>query len=396
MKKIALIFSFFFSIALSGQNLVPNPSFENYDTCGGAWYPISNAIGWTGTETPDYFNSCVIPSGGFVTDVPVNFLGYQMPFEGNAYGGIVTYNAYNFREFIQIKLVQKLSSNKYYCVNFNVSLGDTSRWAIDKLGAYFSPTILSPEPYQAIPSPPYSIFTFYTPQIESSSLLNDTSNWSSIGGVFQANGTEEYVAIGNFRDDNGTDTVRIQNSNAPVAYYYIDNVSTEEVLSADAGTDSYFTLGDSIQLGNNPTENATYSWFPTIGLNNPNAANPKAAPTTSTTYILTKTQCNVTTTDTVTLTQSGVGINENGTLKPVKLFPNPNDGNFQLQIELKGNESGTLEIYDITGNLSNSYPLAGGIKALSINAETLKGGMYQFNIVVNGKSCQKGKLIVIK
>lgn len=58
---------------------------------------------------------------------------------------------------------------------------------------------------------------------------------------------------------------------------------------ADAGLNANICLGNSITLGSQPSSNPNYqySWFPTVGLNNPNIANPIANPTSNTTYTLT-------------------------------------------------------------------------------------------------------------
>jgi hypothetical protein len=70
------------------------------------------------------------------------------------------------------------------------------------------------------------------------------------------------------QDNASTDTMKIRNTFTafPSSYYFIDEISVEEVLAANAGTDTSIVSGDSVQLGNNPTENATYLWQPAAGL----------------------------------------------------------------------------------------------------------------------------------
>ncbi len=63
-------------------------------------------------------------------------------------------------------------------------------------------------------------------------------------------------------------------------------------VAADAGGDKEICEGESIQIGGSPTGSEgtgsfNYSWTPTTGLNNPNAANPIASPVVSTEYIVT-------------------------------------------------------------------------------------------------------------
>ncbi len=65
----------------------------------------------------------------------------------------------------------------------------------------------------------------------------------------------------------------------------------EELLFVNAGPDQQVTCGDSVQLGGSPAvivgaPSYSYNWTPSTGLDNPFAANPKAAPSAKTTYIL--------------------------------------------------------------------------------------------------------------
>src|ERR1700685_2222823 len=90
MKKI-LLFSFVLGVAsLETQiNLVPNPSFEIYDTCVTELGQMDRATGWVSVRaTPDYFNMCdtiidIIESA----TIPSNYWGYQYPVSGNGYAG---------------------------------------------------------------------------------------------------------------------------------------------------------------------------------------------------------------------------------------------------------------------------------------------------------------------
>lgn len=77
----------------------------------------------------------------------------------------------------------------------------------------------------------------------------------------------------------------------------------------DAGPDTSVCLNDSVQLtaiGTGPGS-ITYQWSPAVGLSNPNIANPKASPTTTTTYSVTASYSNGTTaTDQVIVTVNPV------------------------------------------------------------------------------------------
>ena len=66
---------------------------------------------------------------------------------------------------------------------------------------------------------------------------------------------------------------------------------------ADAGSDQSICLNDSVQIGGSPTATGgtapyAFSWTPTTGLSDATAANPKASPADTTTYIVTVTDDN--------------------------------------------------------------------------------------------------------
>src|SRR6266568_4143817 len=88
--RLVILIYLFTSQWMTGQNLVPNPSFEIYDKCPNqylATYRKMLVPGWllpTGA-TPDYFNSCTKIQVG----VPENFMGYCFAKEGQAYAGII-------------------------------------------------------------------------------------------------------------------------------------------------------------------------------------------------------------------------------------------------------------------------------------------------------------------
>ncbi|HRG59746.1 MAG TPA: GEVED domain-containing protein [Bacteroidia bacterium] len=71
-------------------------------------------------------------------------------------------------------------------------------------------------------------------------------------------------------------------------------------LSVNAGNDVTICSGATTNLS--ASGGTTYSWSPTIGLTNPNAANPTAFPTATTTYTVTATSNGCSATDQVTVT----------------------------------------------------------------------------------------------
>ena len=232
--SIVLIALVWFSNAASGQNLVPNPSFETYTSCPNAVSMISLASPWVAPSmgSPDYFNSC---SSSVAVDVPYNFPGYQYPLVGEGYAGCYTRAVSalpQYREYIQAELTAPLEAGKCYHVGFFINLSNEG-CATQHFGAYLSETA----PYN-----PGGVGYFdVIPQIDSpGGYLKDTLNWVEISGFFNAQGGEQYITIGNFFSDAQTPLDPACGNPPSFSYYYIDSVyviyeDVTEILDVDLG-----------------------------------------------------------------------------------------------------------------------------------------------------------------
>ena len=135
MQKENIILSLLFigyTIPAFSQNLVPNPSFEDTLNCPTNQAQIYNAPPWfqPTANTPDYFHPC---SGTFI-GVPQNWHGYQFARTATAYAGFgCQYSSMNGREYIESKLLDSLLAGKKYCVEFYVSLSDSSTVAVSNI-----------------------------------------------------------------------------------------------------------------------------------------------------------------------------------------------------------------------------------------------------------------------
>ncbi|MFL5754050.1 MAG: T9SS type A sorting domain-containing protein [Bacteroidia bacterium] len=242
MKKYKLLICLLsFVFCTIGQvNLVPNQSFEQYSQCPDGADELSYVSNWLKptTGTPDYFNACFDSSMSWsiVMDIPINYLGTQIANDGNGYCGFMGYQyAANFREYLQAQLNSPMIFGVKYYTTFYVSLADSSSFAIDDIGAYFSNGQINRTDYNAFG---------FTPQIENiqGNFLSNKNAWIKIAGSYVALGGENYITIGNFKDDSNTDTTIISNfssnSDYNSAYYYIDNicVSTDSLLCSSINT----------------------------------------------------------------------------------------------------------------------------------------------------------------
>jgi len=237
------------------QNLVLNYSFELYKKCPDNYTKRTlklkdGVISIKGT--PDYFNFC---SSNFnATD---NFFGYQKPYEGDAFCGLILTSDYpnecESREYLQLKFSEPLQAGYKYLVSIHVNLANNSGYYTDQIGLCFSRTDLSKKG---------SILNFMgKPDINNrhNNFIKDTLDWVEIKEIYNAKGGEKYIIIGNFQkcnqssrkalipnaDDgvmkNMKQTFLNKGSSLPpinrFAYYFIDNVSFTQLASNDSITD---------------------------------------------------------------------------------------------------------------------------------------------------------------
>lgn len=150
MKFILYIFILLNPIAIgftaaAQTNLVPNGSFEIYDTC--PYFPdqIHFATGWfqANLGTSDYFNECY--DGPFLnnTGVPNNFAGNRTALNGKGYAGYYSSSTVDDltyeREYIQCKLNSKLIQDSIYSCEFFLALSyQSSEYGVFSLGWNFS------------------------------------------------------------------------------------------------------------------------------------------------------------------------------------------------------------------------------------------------------------------
>ncbi len=251
MKKILVIFilSGFIKLVI-GQNLVPNPSFEDTLGCPSVPGEIDKAIGWTTfCASPDYFNICY-SADPYNVGIPFNMGGCQYPSSGNAYIGFATYSTYfpNAREFPACNLSSPMNLGIKYFISFKVALALTSysqlNCASNKIGAMFTTGI-------------YACNALITnnPPVYTNSVVTDTLNWTTISGSFIADSSYTHLVIGNFFDDANTDTLKFFSDFVDNAYYFLDDVcvSTDSLFAATwTGIDATHAQ-TSIKIYPNPT-----------------------------------------------------------------------------------------------------------------------------------------------
>ncbi len=117
---IVLLLGIKFCPQVTGQNLIPNYSFE--DTMPRTIAPLYGPTEWTYANmgSPDYFspyNPLVGQPGVFFSrGVPLNVVGYQNPKFGIAYMGLVIGEyavSFRLREYLQARFKKNLNQRQY-------------------------------------------------------------------------------------------------------------------------------------------------------------------------------------------------------------------------------------------------------------------------------------------
>lgn len=207
------------------QNLVQNGGFELYTGC-----PTSMGIGqfdstlyWINPApyppggSPEYFNEC---APGFL-NVPNTYWGYQTALGGNAFCGLALW--YNdepeFREYIEAPLLNTLTPNTCYYFEMYINSPNRMNYVSDDIQVYFSDT--------AITGINHWFVLPFLPQLSNQALnFPDTTNWTLVSGTYTATGSENFLIIGNFKDDSSTTKLFLAFNDpaGDAAYVNIDNV----------------------------------------------------------------------------------------------------------------------------------------------------------------------------
>ena len=210
---------FLAQINLIAQNLIKNPSFEEYSECPNATEQFTGYVNdWTSFfGTPDYKNLC-----GYAPDA--EFVGIY-PRSGNGYVSTITYNfngPETAREYIHGELVVPLEEGKsyyfeYYVHPFLINI------ATNQHSAHFSQEYVTNVP------PDDNISEYYLalePHIDNPDSIYTEQTWIKTSGCYTATGGERYVVLGNFVSNAETDTIYKQpNGNGQVEFVLIDDVS---------------------------------------------------------------------------------------------------------------------------------------------------------------------------
>ena len=217
LKGFHFLFFLFSFLCSFSQNLVSNGSFE--DKRGGRY----TTRPWRFTNTVDQFSrdgKSLRPKGTEGWDIP-------LARTGNVHVGIRVHPKY--REFLQIKLNQKLDEGHYYLFEMYVRSSVNTQMLLESIGASLYPR-----------KPAYTtMINLYQqpPQIvyrdKAGIMQSDSIPWIKVRGLYRAKGGEKYLSIGNFETTKFKEKLKFIDFFSPFsfkyfAYYYIDDISLVE------------------------------------------------------------------------------------------------------------------------------------------------------------------------
>jgi gliding motility-associated-like protein len=264
---------FVFQLNAIAQNLVPNSSFEGYNPCSpnsgcirisqasnacissccSALLPESpflvngGAYNWWavgGYSLPFYVNKCIFDTRRIVQPQFPTTDAWFIPRTGSAFLMINSYGwgfniaSSNLRQFAQVKLTAPMQAGCSYelsCYalltkNYGLFIENppdltAKQTAADGLGMYVSADSVSMENPA---NDPHERFLDYVPQVSNPAgrLLTDSIHYQKVSGIYVAQGGEQWLVIGNFKDNAHTQTD--YNGVNRKSIYLIDDVSIME------------------------------------------------------------------------------------------------------------------------------------------------------------------------
>ena len=193
-----------FSQTIVEKNLVPNGSLENFKSKGNS---IASAVPWSQLGTVDLYRKPISNDTG----------RYKGARSGEAYAGLR--NQKNYKEFMQVKLAEPLHRGYKYKFEMYIRLAFWSDAILKSIGVSFSKVGYSG-------NGPVDKNTRIDTVCKKGGL-HGGYDWMKVSGIYQADGGEKFITIGNFQEKIQKDMERIGGGffGFKEAYYFIDDIS---------------------------------------------------------------------------------------------------------------------------------------------------------------------------
>ena len=202
--------------SLNAQNLIPNPSFEDVNTC--CRYRVRCC--------PEGWRFVRNRSGFFIKDVE------KSAYAGKNFTEISLTNVVDSaRDYIQARLLCPLEKGRWYRFSMYVKPGD---YAMNHIDVSFEPEMLcmkkrdkyGREDTLILKQPDIQFRDNKGLIYDRKHFLTRKSRWIKLQSTFQAKGDEHYIVIGNFLPDEALQGKRIERLRKliPEANYWIDSL----------------------------------------------------------------------------------------------------------------------------------------------------------------------------
>lgn len=228
MKRILLTINILaLHATILAQNLVPNPSFENYKNTPCSWNTSAAELSdlvtdwYSPAATSTDIHSTLADATCWANPLTGNEegtcrLGKEEPHSGQLMAGLYTsVSSHVWHEYLGVKLARPLIPGQKYYVQMWVSAGDYVAYASNNIGMYFSKEPVMGED-----------IILAKPQFNWTNIVDQKEGWTLLSGSFTATDDSQYLTIGNFFPDNETTLEPINTTYcSDGAYYFIDDIA---------------------------------------------------------------------------------------------------------------------------------------------------------------------------
>jgi OOP family OmpA-OmpF porin len=208
------------------ENLVPNPSFEEFSDEPSGWYYSGRdfarvAMYWTSptAASPDIYTPKVkVPPSWSA----VGF-GDQRPYRGEAFVGITVYGCGkgkpHCREYVQVLLTEALVPGQKY--SFSCMLSHLPKSvSVKNIGLWFNDYDIDEGAHNTLYKEPVLLLNRFIPS---------DKKWYKWSGTFIAEKASSYLLIGNFSSDEDSQIKLPARSELRFGYYYLDDVTLYKI-----------------------------------------------------------------------------------------------------------------------------------------------------------------------
>lgn len=208
------------------ENLIPNPSFEEFSDEPSGWYYSGRdfarvAMYWTSptAASPDIYTPKVKVPASWAA---VGF-GNQRPYRGKAFAGMTVYGCGkgkpHCREYVQVLLTEALVPGQKY--GFSCMLSHLPKSvSVKNIGVWFNDYDLDEGAHNTLYKKPVMTLNRFIPS---------DRKWYKWSGTFVAKESSSYLLIGNFRSDKDSQFKLPSRSELRFGYYYLDDVKLYKI-----------------------------------------------------------------------------------------------------------------------------------------------------------------------